>query len=435
MNKEIVIIGAGITGLAAAMELQDKAVVLEKGKKVGGTVKSFCFDGYWFDNVVHLLHFRNKNAENRIKTLMGDLFKPCPPVGWVETKEGTVRYPFQLNIGGLNIDAIKRCREDFYDSYHNTESNNSFTSYKDFLLRTFGKAMCELFFFPYNEKLWKYPLDKMTSSAQTWNINRPSIDEFDDGIENPDFTKESYNINAYYPQPPRDSMIRGMEILPQMMAGEVKDLILNCEVNSIIAKDHKLFTCDDSVNYERCLSTIPLPELMRLCNVSGTLLRDFNKLKWIKVISVGLMIKRERPKDTGHWHYYADPKIPFTKLIYMTEFDKYNAPENGFCILLEVPVLNITPMFANNINYTIMQALRDLKILKAKDQILGMYFWEVNPAYVIFTKETQKIIKHCKEYLEKFNITTLGRYGNWEYSSISENIEDGFNYARKIMQK
>jgi len=43
--------------------------------------------------------------------------------------------------------------------------------------------------------------------------------------------------------------------------------------------------------------------------------------------------------------------------------------------------------------------------------------------------------ENCKEYLEKFNITTLERYGNWEYSSMFENIEDGLSYARKINAK
>ena len=99
MESSVAIIGAGVTGLSAGMELGERAIVFEKSKTVGGVVKSICFDGYWFDNVVHLLHFRNDDTKGRIKELMGDMLKPCPPVGWVVTKEGTVRYPLQLNIG------------------------------------------------------------------------------------------------------------------------------------------------------------------------------------------------------------------------------------------------------------------------------------------------------------------------------------------------
>jgi len=38
--------------------------------------------------------------------------------------------------------------------------------------------------------------------------------------------------------------------------------------------------------------------------------------------------------------------------------------------------------------------------------------------------------ENCKEYLEKFNITTLERYGNWEYSSWINRTGDTEFYLR-----
>src|SRR4030042_343967 len=136
MNTEVVIIGGGITGLTAGMELQEKAVVLEKDNIAGGVVKTFCFDGaYWFDNVVHLLHFRNEDTKNMLMLFMGDVLKRCPPVGWVETKEGRTRYPFQFNLGGLNKPARIWCLDDFVKKRN---KNTTSSSYREFLLNTFG---------------------------------------------------------------------------------------------------------------------------------------------------------------------------------------------------------------------------------------------------------------------------------------------------------
>jgi len=420
MKSEVVILGAGITGLSAGIELGDQAIILEKSDRPGGLVKTFNFNGYWFDNVVHLLHFRNQGTESFIKNICGDMLKLCAPEGWVETKEGTTRYPLQLNLGGLNKRSAINCKNDFVQR----EVNPNPSSYKEFLLSTFGKAMCDLFFFPYNEKLWKYPLDDMTSSGQVWNIHQPSLWDILRGIAKPNRIRNSYNSNGYYPQTLIEDKQRGMELLSQKLASGVKTIIYNQEVQLI--KDHCVFTWDNQYDYVNCLSTIPLPDLMRICLAPNELMNEVSKLKWVKVISIGLSVKGKRDDSFGHWHYYADPEVPFTKVIYMTNFDRYNAPEEGFGLLIEIPVSNIEIS-------KVIADLRKLKVLKAKDRIIDINSWEVNPAYVIFTKETPGIVAKCKEYLQDLGITTIGRYGNWEYSSMAENIKDGLNYAKNLL--
>ena len=421
MDSEIVIIGAGVTGLAAGIGLQDKAIILEKEDRVGGTVKSYCFDeGYWFDNVVHLLHVRNDKTRDWLMALLSDTLKLCPPIGYVETKTAKTHYPIQNNLDELSPDLRERCIDDIPEY----ESGKKSSSYREFLLNTFGKALCDLFFFPYNEKCWKYPLDDMVASGQTWNINKPS-------------DSKTYNAEGYYPRPAKKAILRGMELLPMAMARKLCNIELGCEVLSIDLKQHDIWTNLGCYHYEsECLSTIPLPYLARLCNMPASLQNDVRKLRWNKVISVALAIQGERPKNTGHWHYYADPKIPFSKLIYMTEFDEDNAPADGFGILLEIPESsNKHSLSKETLCGDVINLLEDLGILGNGKKILNCHTWEVNPAYVIFTKETPGIVDNCIDYFEGFGVKLLGRYGRWEYSSMAENIESGLNYASKYLKK
>jgi hypothetical protein len=161
-----------------------------------------------------------------------------------------------------------------------------------------------------------------------------------------------------------------------------------------------------------------------------------DKLRWTKVISIGLSIYGARPKNTGHWCYYADPEIPFSKLIYMTEFDEHNAPASGFGILVEVPESsNVRCSSMRGLVDKVTASLEKLGILNKSNYLINFHAWEVEPAYVIFTKETPSIVENCIEYFDKFGIKLLGRYGSWEYSSMAENIEAGFNYASKILKK
>lgn len=439
-KNNTIILGAGITALAAAATLGNNATVFEKQDRPGGLVRSYCFDGgYWFDHVLHIFHCNKPELLKRIQSMLELELKECPPVAWIETSQGTVRYPFQLNIGGLTTSAKIKCVKDFSAVYFNKTKGSTTSTYKDFLKNTFGESMCELFYYPYNEKLWKYSLDKISTNGQLWNLHQPSLDEILEGAFEPNKFRETYNTNAFYPRPPQDSKLRGMEVLTNGLARNVPNLNLNCEVIHIDPKKQSILTKKNGIitehNYtDNCFSTIPLPALIKICSgVPDNLLNDMRRLKWNKVLSVGLSISGPRPNNPGHWRYYTDPSIPFSRLIFMTEFDRYNAPQNGWSLLVEITLpANDIQIDHTQIEKEIIRCLEKLELLNNEHQVIGIHSWMADPAYVIFTPETETIINYALEYMEKRKITSSGRYGKWEYSSMSNNIEDGFNYADKL---
>ena len=439
-KSNTIILGAGITGLAAAAVLGSKAIVFEKQDRPGGLVRSHCFDGgYWFDHVLHIFHCNKPEILNRIQSMLESELKMCPPIAWIETDQGTVRYPFQLNLGGLTTSAKIKCVKDFSAVFFNKTKEATASSYKSFLKNTFGESMCELFYYPYNEKLWKYPLDKISTNGQLWNLHQPSLDEILEGAFEPNKFRETYNTNAFYPRPPQDSKLRGMEVLTNGLVKNVSNLHLNREVIQIDPKKQSVLTRENGIiseyNYiKNCFSTIPLPALMKICkDTPENLLNDIKKLKWIKVLSIGLSISGPRPDSPGHWRYYTDPAIPFSRLFFMTEFDKYNAPQNGWSLLVEI-TLPANDVYTDKVQIEreVISCLKKLEIVNNDHKIIGIHSWIADPAYVVFTPETESIINYALEYMEKINITSSGRYGKWEYSSMSKNIEDGFNYADKL---
>jgi len=151
------------------------------------------------------------------------------------------------------------------------------------------------------------------------------------------------------------------------------------------------------------------------------------------MFSIALAVKGERPKNSGHYIYYSDPEIPFNKVILTTEFDPYGSPEDGFGLLIEYKKPNDQQHSGIKIQ-DIVSNLIKVGIVKNARDVIAEYVWEVDPAYVLFTDETQRITADCFEFLYKYGITSLGRYGHWEYSSMAENIRDGINYAKSLKQ-
>lgn len=436
IETDQLILGAGVAGLAAAAELGGGAVVVEREDRPGGLVRTECFDGYWFDHVLHLLHVPDDRAERRMRELLGDALAPCPPVAWIECDAGTVRYPFQLNLGGLRRDAAVRCLADYARACFGP-ADAAPVDYQELLLRTFGAAMCELFFFPYNRKMWRRPLDSVAPSGFVWNVSRPPFEQALRGALQPNVMREAYNARAFYPRPPAGASVRGMEVLSQALARRAACLHLRTEVEQIdpAARTVTARREGERVRYryaEGCLCTLPLPAPMRMCaGVPDELAREAAGLRHNLVFTAAFSILGPRPDAPGLWRYYTDESVPFTRLVFMTEMDPLSAPPEGWGVMAEIthPAEAPRPPEAD-VLAAARKGLRRVGVLPDGCEIVGEHLLVADPAYVVFTPDSQEVVRRCRAFLEGVGVSTVGRYGRWEYSSMAQVMADGVTWAQ-----
>lgn len=440
-RSDVLILGSGLTGLAAAMTLGNRATILEREKRPGGLVRTERLGDYWFDHVVHLLYFQDPDTERRILEVMGDLLSPCPPRAWVETPHGTTRFPLQLHLGGLNVDTCVACLKELAEMTHRPPAATP-TNFEEMLLLTFGKTMCEAFLFPYNRKMWKRPLRELAPSGFTWNITRPDFEKVLRGAVEPHARSTAYNSAGWYPRPPASAPVRGMELLPVTMAKRVADLRLGHTVRRVNLAD-RVVTVErgegaqsrtSQIGYDEMLSTLPLPRLIQLCDqVPESLKTQCANLTWNRVISVAIAIEGPRPEAPGHWRYYGDESLIFTRLIFMHEFDPGCAPPQGWGLLVEITQPAEEPMPAHD--ELMARVLADVEragALPEGSRVVDSKMWEIDPAYVVFSLQNQAIVEAARSFLESYGVTSLGRYGSWEYSGMSSCLKDGFAWATKV---
>lgn len=438
----ILIVGAGLAGMSAAALLGPQATVLEASAAPGGLVKSWCFDGYWFDHVIHLLYLPDDKTKNRIRAMLGEDLAPCPPVAWVESLAGCVRYPFQNHLGALPnraalIDCIKGFAEVAFDPDTRTPPH-----YEAMLRRSFGGPMCEQFFYPYNRKMWRRPLDQLAPSGFQWNIDRPDFDALLKTILDPEHSRPSYNADGWYPRPGLHAPVRGMGYLAVKLAEQVQDLRLGHRVTSIdlerqelaveTRQGSQLFSWRDA-----CLSTMPLPLMIKLCRQAPPdLVQDMDELRWNRVRSVGLCIQGQRPISTGNWRYYADESLLFTRLVFLHEFDPDMAPVEGWPLLAEITEPAEAPLLPDaELVRRVRQDVERTGILPAGSVIIAAHTWVCDPAYVVFTPHNQGIMTRARTLLESGGVTPLGRFGHWEYSSMGQVIRDGHAWAERHLAR
>jgi hypothetical protein len=180
-----------------------------------------------------------------------------------------------------------------------------------------------------------------------------------------------------------------------------------------------------------CVSTLPLPRTVALCRQAPPeLRRDCAELLYNRVRSVALSIRGPRPKHTGHWRYYADESVCFTRLVYMCEFDPAMAPEDGWALLAEVPERGeLPPRPMNELIREVRSGLARVNAVPADCHVVGEHVLEAEPAYVVFTPQSAEIVDRAQSFLRNAGIEPLGRYGRWEYSSMAQVMGDAFRWA------
>jgi len=434
-----VIIGGGVAGLAAAAGLGDAAITLERDERPGGLVRTDCIDGYWFDHVLHLLHFQDPVVEKRIRALIGADLAPLNTEAFVETIHGVARFPIQLHLAGLDPGTTAACLAALVRAANDHDPSRP-ANYEDMLLRSFGRELCEVFFFPYNRKQWKRPLDTLAPSGFQWNIARPDLDSATRGANDPEHRALAYNANAWYPRP-HGNGVRGMEVLSRALADEASDLRLEHTVRAIDPDARRVLVTHDGRDYDllyddACIATLPLPVLMSITAGVPADLRDAcSRLLCNRVINAMIRVRGPRPQGRGFWRYYADESLCFTRLIHLHEFDPDTAPRGGWALMAEMVEPAEWPAPDLKAVETVIR--RDLARAGAIPdgcEILGIDFKIVDTAYVVFTLECQSVVERAVAHLRSRGVHPLGRYGRWEYSSMAQAIRDGFALASALQE-
>ncbi|MFF3919265.1 protoporphyrinogen/coproporphyrinogen oxidase [Streptomyces sp. NPDC001852] len=433
VETEVLILGGGLAGLAAGSVLGDRAVVVEGADRPGGLVRTERIGNYWFDHVIHLLYFSHPDVEARVRALLGDVLRPCPPDARVETARGTTRFPVQLNLHGLPAEVRAACLADLRAAHARSTPPGD---YEELLLSAFGRTLCELFFFPYNRKLWRRPLGTLSASGFHWNLTRPSVAEIERGANSPR-PADGYNARGWYPRPARGRR-RGMEVLSQALASRIPDLRLRHTVTAVDPESRTVRTrspegVTDFRYTHDCVSTLPLPATVELCHrAPEALVGRCRALPRNRVRSVALAVQGPRPRDTGHWRYYTREDVPFTRLVFMTEFDPDMAPEDGWGVLAEVLEPSEGPRAADDaLVADVLRGVGTVGLLGPGSRVVGSRVFTSDPGYVVFTDEARKTADEATRYLASLGITPLGRYGTWTYSSMSQVMEEAFNWAAR----
>jgi protoporphyrinogen oxidase len=430
---KVVILGAGLTGLNAAYHFEQQNFfdfkIFEKESSSGGLLRSFKQDGFTFDFTGHLLHINNSEFYNflnetaDINNFFSQQRKSC-----IYTNNRFINYPFQQNLYNLPEQIKFECIK----GYINRKKIKRHKSFYDWVLKYFGSGIGKHFFFPYNKKLLSFDLKQITPSWTGRFVPQVNLDNILNSALSPNNQSLiGYNSSFYYPKH------GGIQFLIDKLENKIKSKIhKNYNAIKINLKNKTIYFENGQIEkFEKLITTIPLNELLN--NIEETsnlnLTKNHSNLICNSVINfnLGFNINIEKEK---HWLYYPEKKHPFYRIGFWNNICKTSTPKNKSAIYGEVSFIkrdktnkqinNLTEKSINNFMKTFGISENSISTKK----ILNLPY-----AYVIYNFWREKNLKKIHNQLNNNSIFSVGRYGEWKYSSMQEAFLDGKNVANKIL--
>ncbi|MBI2876316.1 MAG: FAD-dependent oxidoreductase [Candidatus Tectomicrobia bacterium] len=424
----IAILGAGLSGLSAAYHLKEQhCVVYEREAAVGGLCRSYRHGPFTFDYTGHLLHLRDASIRRFVSELLPSGLALHGRQAAIYSQGVYTPYPFQVHLYGLPQETIQECLEGFMEAMRRPTSRDNL---RDWILSTFGPGIARHFLFPYNQKLWRTDLSRLSIDWVGWAVPRPSLEEVIQGAQGKAQGWYGYNATFLYPQD------GGIGLLAEALADRIPEVHLGKEAVEIQARKKRLtFQDGSSGSYERLISTLPLPELLnRITDLPAAIQEAGKGLRYVSVYDVNLGVGRERISDK-HWIYFPEEEFAFYRVGFPMNFSASLGPPGTSSLYAEISCLPEESFSPEEALERVVQGLERCGILQEDDVLLAQDVQRIRYAYVIHNPDRRRLLPWIQESLEEAGIHTIGRYGGWGYSSMEEALLEGRRVASTVIRQ
>ena len=452
MDKHVVVLGAGVSGLSLAWRLASRGIavdVLEANSHIGGLAQTVREDGYCLDIGPHSFFSEEEWIVQTILDLFDYPLDPIPRTVKFFYKNKYLDYPLTargvlLQMGLLSgIRAALSYLRAKLLPHRSPTLGTAEETVEDWAISSFGEHLYRSFFKPYTEQFWKVPCSELSSRSipshtqmsflkTLWLLLHRRLKAGKSLIE-----REA--LPTYYPK-------TGFGEIPEKMAETIKNagghIHLGCEVVGVSElPDGKMRVVYDNNGHceetdeDYVISTIPLPSLVKMLNPEPPeeILASADRLDYRALVVLGMVTEKQNILNCGYM-YLLDR--PYNRISEMNEFSPQTSPSGENIIMVEIPCLRGSAAWTASKEELFDMCIGSL----AEDGFLGpgdvkRLLLVKNPAaYPIYRKDYAVHLNRLLNYLKKYNsLATLGRCGEFMYMDIDVCMRKAFDFADNLL--
>lgn len=420
-SLRVLVVGAGPAGLAAAHRLAEHGhedwALFDASERAGGLAMSVVDpQGFTWDLGGHVLFSHYRYFDQLMDEALGDAWVEHEREAWVWMRERWVPYPFQNNIWRLPKNDLVKCLEGLVDLQKATYDALP-AHFAEWLQRSFGRGLCDVFMYPYNFKVWAYEPSAMNvewmgervATVDLKRILRNLVEQRDE---------VSWGPNATF----RFPLHGGTGAIWDAIAARLPAERLNFgrRVVAVETKSRRVRFADGTrESYDRLISTMPLDELLRVITDRPELTALADRFVYSSSHIVGVGFEGAPPADlrTKCWMYFPESDTPFYRVTVFSNYSPNNVPRPGeqWSLMAEVSESSAKPVDQARVVDDVIAGFRTVGFIDDETRVVSRWHQRLPHGYPTPWREREEVLEAVLPELARAGILSRGRFGAWRY--------------------
>ena len=426
-STDILIVGAGPTGLGAAWRLDALGhsdwLLCEAAEAAGGLAASVVDEhGFTWDLGGHVQFSHYDYFDELMDDLLGlDGWLYHQRESWVWLCDRFVPYPFQLNLHRLPERERDACvRGLIHAARTATAAAPRPENFGEWIAAAFGDGIGDVFLRPYNFKVWAYPLEQLSWS---WIGDRVALVDLPRVIENIRLSRDdvSWGPNNQFRFPEFGGTGAVWTALAtRLIARHESRMTLGRRLVSLdTAKHAATFADGEVVRYRRLINTTALDTLVGASDLAPQLNGAATGLKYSSthVIGIGL-----HGAPAGHlqgkcWMYFPEGDCPFYRVTVFSHYSPNNVPDISkyWSLMAEVSESPAKPVDAARVVSDVVDGLIATKLIPGREAVHHTWHRRLERGYPTPSRGRDAALAAILPALEARDVFSRGRFGAWTY--------------------
>ncbi len=418
--KKAIVIGSGISGLSISRMLSEKyeVEIMEGAAKAGGLIKCDRIDGNLFHRVGG--HVFNSKVQTVLDWFWKHFnrdkeFLQATRNAKILFDGAYIGYPLENYLYQLPEPEAREIINELLSMLAEKDSAGAtYDNFRDFLIGSFGTKLYNLYFGPYNSKIWNTDISKVPLEWLDGKLPMPKIKEVI--VSNILKREEGAMVHATFYYPKRNG---SQFIIDRLAEGQNIHLSLPLTKVEVTPQGQLSINgnveCTDVLVY--CGDVRKLSDIIHIDDDDLTkalaATKDFASNGTSNVLC-------ETDANDISWLYLPEDKYKAHRIIYTGNFSDTNneGSDRKTCVV----------EFSGKQEREAM--IKELESLPGNLKPLA-FNYEPN-SYIIQDKETRTKVKNLKSHLARYNIYLLGRFAEWEYYNMDKCIEAAMDLSNQL---
>ena len=423
--EKVAIIGAGISGMSTAHFLREKyeVTVFEKENCPGGLIKCRRVNGSLFHTCGgHVFNSKRQDVLNWFwsKFMRDEEFSKADRNSCVFMYQEPKSVPYPIENHMYLFDA--NIQNSFYEDLNEIDEvkgiNAKFTDYNsfgDFLRWRFGKTLYDMYFEPYNKKVWKRDLTTVPMSWMEGKLPMPTTQEMRDNNANRVEEKKFVHSTFWYEKN------NGSQFIADKLAKEL-NIIYNANIQSIEKEGKKWIVSGQE--FDKVVFCGNIKDMIKI--IKGIDLKryytDVEALEYHGTTAVFCEIDA----NPYSWIYQPSCKHESHRIICTGNFATSNNGES-------IPEGRITATVEFTDEISKEDIIDNLSRIPLNPKYIDHKFNRYT--YPIQDANTRSMIKQLKHELAQSNFFFTGRFADWEYYNMDVAIGAAMDLCYKYINQ